>query len=433
MKPTAGWTLAYRPLRVPGLLVQLVVLVGAELLLFASYRGHEASFHWATHFLVGMSMAALTNLAWLAVKGAPARWQLLSVLVWHLYAMFPDLLFSAGIPHDDWMDIFLGHISSHYVPGGAYTWLCVAVTLSMLYAIFLSGWLAARHAEADAGLAPGIGLGGGSLVHAQSDPAATVLAHARYGPTGLPQVLLLHGLGASWAVWQLVAIELERQAVATLVPDLLGFGASRTIGTRFRLADHTAAVCSLLDRYQANSVVVVGHSFGCAVAVALANAEPDRVRALVLVSPPAFRDSIEARVRLGERGWLARRVLAGSPVASVTCGAMRLLRRPAGALLARLARTLPERVARDGVQHTWPAYRDALAALLDDNPVPAAIEAPRRPTTVVLGDADPETPVEDVLDWPHDRVRVIEVPGADHLIPLRRPQAVLDAAGAVLL
>ncbi len=52
---------AYRPLGPRRLAVQLVVLVAAEVALFASYRGHEAGFHWATHFLVGLTAAALLN------------------------------------------------------------------------------------------------------------------------------------------------------------------------------------------------------------------------------------------------------------------------------------------------------------------------------------------------------------------------------------
>jgi pimeloyl-ACP methyl ester carboxylesterase len=427
----APWAMAYRPLHPRRLLGQLALLAAVELLLFASYRGHEASFHWATHFLVGVSMAAVTNMMWLALKGAPARWQLVSVLAWHLFAMFPDLLFRAGVPHDGWMDVFLAHISSHYLPGGAYAWLLIALALSLLYAIVLARWLAARRAEAEAGMAPGVGLGGAALMRPHRDPRSTLLAHHRYGPHRPPDVLLLHGLAASGQLWVSTATELGRLGHAVLVPDLLGFGESRTIGTRFHLDDHTAAIRRLLDHYDGRPPLVAGHSFGCAVAVHLATQAPQSVRSLVLVSPPVFRDGNQAKARLGERGWLARKVLSGSPIASVTCGAMCALRRPAGALTVRLTRNvLPEAIARDSVQHSWPAYRDALAALLENNPLPHAIDRPPVPTTVIVGDADRETPAHDVLDWPHASVDVVEVAGADHLLPLRQPKPVVAAIAA---
>ncbi len=56
--------------------------------------------------------------------------------------------------------------------------------------------------------------------------------------------------------------------------------------------------------------------------------------------------------------------------------------------------THPEHAQADsdrewGPSARWPAYRDALGALLEDNPIPGAIDHPRRPTLVVLGADDP--------------------------------------------
>lgn len=392
------------------------------MLLFGSYIHHEAGFHWATHFLVGLTAAAIVNAAWLALKGAPGRGQLLWVLALHLYAMFPDLLFSPGkIPHEGWMDVFLGHVSSHYLAGGAASWLLIALVASGSYAMLLAVWLGARRAEADAGLAPAIGVGGSGLVRAQRDPRVEKLAHVRFGPEGPPQVLLLHGLGASTAIWREVVAELEASAVPGLVPDLLGFGASRELGTQFALADHVDALTALLNPNGEPPLVIAGHSFGCAVAVELAIALRERAAALVLVAPPVFRDADRARERLGHRGWLARRVVDGSPVASVTCGLMCLTRPLAARTVARVRRELPEDVARDSVRHSWPAYRDALLTLLEDNPLPAAIARPSRPTTVVVSDNDLQAPAKDVTAWPHDAIELIELHG-DHLVPLRHPQ-----------
>lgn len=57
------WAKAHRPLRPASLAVQLVLLVGAELALYASYDVHDARFHWVTHFLVGLALASLVLLA----------------------------------------------------------------------------------------------------------------------------------------------------------------------------------------------------------------------------------------------------------------------------------------------------------------------------------------------------------------------------------
>ena len=142
-----------------------------------------------------------------------------------------------------------------------------------------------------------------------------------------------------------------------------------------------------------------------------------------------FRDTTRARERLARRDWLTRQAVKDSPVAGLTCALMCLLRRPLTPVLARAVRRVPTDVARDCVQHSWPACRDALDTLLEHNPLPAWISAPGRPTTVVLSDEDREAPACDVLDFPHDAVDVVQLRG-DHLIALSRPDDITQAIAA---
>lgn len=104
-----------------------LVAAVAELGLYAAYRGHDARFHWFTHFFVGASAALLIMAVVAAATGRPVARPLVWVLVGHLVAMAPDIAFVAGQAHRRWMDMFLGHISTHFVPGRNWTW----------YAIFL--------------------------------------------------------------------------------------------------------------------------------------------------------------------------------------------------------------------------------------------------------------------------------------------------------
>lgn len=57
--------------------------------------------------------------------------------------------------------------------------------------------------------------------------------------------------------------------------------------------------------------------------------------------------------------------------------------------------------------------------------LPQAIAHPSRPTTVVVSDADEEAPAQDVTDWPHEAVELVELDG-DHLLPLHHPQPLAD-------
>jgi len=100
-------------------------VVVVEVLLYVSYRSHDARFHWLTHFLAGASTALVLMAAWTWFRRRPAPFPLVWVVVAHLFAMVPDLLFRAGVAHEWWMDLFLLHIRSHFVPGRNLTWLVV--------------------------------------------------------------------------------------------------------------------------------------------------------------------------------------------------------------------------------------------------------------------------------------------------------------------
>jgi len=142
---------AYGPLRGRGLLAQAIVVVIVEGLLLAAYAGVDAAFHWSTHALVAVTAVALWHLGWLATRDAPARGQIALIIPVHLLAMAPDVLFFLAVaPHEPWMDIFLGHISAHEIPGGDEAWLVLALLASGAYAATLGVWLRARHGEADA-------------------------------------------------------------------------------------------------------------------------------------------------------------------------------------------------------------------------------------------------------------------------------------------
>lgn len=119
--------------------VWCVAAILIEVALFVSYRGHDARFHWFTHFFVGASVA-LVVMAFLARRWRrPVPYPLIWPLVAHLVAMFPDLLFVVGEAHARWMDIFLGHISSHFVPGRNVTWYAVFLAALGLYLVELNG------------------------------------------------------------------------------------------------------------------------------------------------------------------------------------------------------------------------------------------------------------------------------------------------------
>ena len=99
-----------------------------------------------------------------------------------------------------------------------------------------------------------------------SDEASGHLRVQR-GGTGSPTLLLLHGLGATSDVWgDWSSLLQERWSGAWVAPDLPGHGGSARL-ERYSFGALAAGVSQAVDR--ADEVVVVGHSLGGVVGLAL--------------------------------------------------------------------------------------------------------------------------------------------------------------------
>lgn len=102
----------------------------------------------------------------------------------------------------------------------------------------------------------------------------------RWGHDGFP-VLAVHGITATHIGWAGVAAHLPDAIV--LAPDLRGRGRSANLPGPYGFSVHVSDLVALLDAVGWERVLVVGHSMGGFVAVALAARHPDRVAGLVLV------------------------------------------------------------------------------------------------------------------------------------------------------
>jgi lipase len=124
---------------------------------------------------------------------------------------------------------------------------------------------------------------------AGSIAAVTDLLHVhRYGPTRPPQILAVHGLTGHGLRWQTLATR-HLSEFAIVAPDLIGHGRS-SWAAPWNIDANVDALAGLLDAEADGPVVVVGHSFGGAVALNLAAARPDLVAALVLLDPAVGLD-----------------------------------------------------------------------------------------------------------------------------------------------
>jgi len=242
-------------------------------------------------------------------------------------------------------------------------------------------------------------------------------------------VVLLHGQPGSAADWTAVSDRLL-SSFTVVTPDRPGYG--RTGGRAAGFAANADATCELLDRLGTASAIVVGHSWGGGVALALAEMQPERVHALALV----------ASVGPCEAVGVVDRLLAippiGSMLASVALGsAGRALAHPAVRHMVerRVAAPTGDALGRSwrqgGTAHSFAIEQRALIDELGG--LTGGLSALRAPTVVVVGTADRivAPAVGERLARRIPGATLVRVEGAGHLLPFSHPDVIAAAVVSV--
>lgn len=96
-------------------------------------------------------------------------------------------------------------------------------------------------------------------------------------------VMLLHGAGADKSSWCRFLKHLPFNG-RVIVPDLPGHGESvQNPDLSYTIGQQARYVREFLDALEIDTLHLVGHSMGAAIAMRLAHAQPDRVRSLILI------------------------------------------------------------------------------------------------------------------------------------------------------
>ncbi len=106
--------------------------------------------------------------------------------------------------------------------------------------------------------------------------------------TGLPRVLLLHGLSSAGPVWWQIARSLAAAGYPSIAPDLRGHGESPR-ADRYTLDAYAADVVS---SNPGPWELVIGHSLGGAIAVRAAVLDPEFALGYLLIDPALDLDSV---------------------------------------------------------------------------------------------------------------------------------------------
>jgi pimeloyl-ACP methyl ester carboxylesterase len=101
-------------------------------------------------------------------------------------------------------------------------------------------------------------------------------------------IVLIHGAGCNLEDMRLALGDALAERHRVILVDRAGLGWSERAGRGSAPAYQAALLCSLLDRLGAQRAIVVGHSWGGALAAAFALDYPERVAGAVLLAPPLY-------------------------------------------------------------------------------------------------------------------------------------------------
>lgn len=105
------------------------------------------------------------------------------------------------------------------------------------------------------------------------------------GPREAPAIVMIHGILSNTRIFSYFLAPAMARDHRVVVIDRPGWGYSRLTGGRLDIAGQADAIAALIDRLGLEKPLVVGHSMGGAVSLALALAHPAKVRALALIAP----------------------------------------------------------------------------------------------------------------------------------------------------
>jgi pimeloyl-ACP methyl ester carboxylesterase len=225
-----------------------------------------------------------------------------------------------------------------------------------------------------------------------------------------PDLVLLHGLGASSFSWRHNRAALSRH-FRVITPDLPGHGRSIALPDGdYHLEALVRGLLDFLDWYGLGAVALGGNSLGGGLSLVLASQHPERVTALILLAPAA------ALTRLPYAFWPLRLPVVGDAVAALL-GPWLL------PWFMRLVYSHPERLIPEAAPGYAPPYRDFSHRLalrqvcrhLETRPL-AEVEAMLRglamPTALIWGKQDRILPPAQAY-WLAERLPQAEF----HLLP----------------
>ncbi len=248
------------------------------------------------------------------------------------------------------------------------------------------------------------------------------------GDEKAPPIILIHGFISSNLIWSHVLQPLAQAGFRAIAPDLPGYGYSdKPADAQYTIADQARAVVGLMDRLGIRRAVIVGASYGGAVAATMALDYPARVEKLVLVGAVTNDDP--------KKKFLLRvscLPVIGDVTTPLFLGSRWILRKRMEDMYRRIGRPINEKMvaSRHHLLATANTHRAMIRTARRWSATRIEREAPliSQPTMLVWGDQDDHIPLDNAfrLRDAMPNAKLVVFRNCGHLPPAENPDKFVE-------
>lgn len=271
---------------------------------------------------------------------------------------------------------------------------------------------------------------GASSIAAESELTLSSGWRMRYlekkGPADAPVVLFIHGFGGSSAYWKQTLERPEIEKYRSVAIDMLGFGSSeKPEDFDFSMEKQADAIHEFLALKKIGKVILVGHSMGASVSMAMLQRHPDILQKIVLVDGAlASRYLLSRQLLMPE--WQFKTIFPLFKLLTKQFVVPRFFKNPTEEMLEMAAQAM-----KQGTAYSMNRSIKNLFSFLDSADWIAAFMAAKIPHYYIYGTADAKV-TEMVQEYFSGKPWVHSIDNVKHCPMVEDPGAFGSALGRVL-
>lgn len=251
-------------------------------------------------------------------------------------------------------------------------------------------------------------------------PDEMTLHYERVG-NGKQKILLLHGLTGSLRYWK-GGLQYAPEESTILAIDLLGFGDSPKPNSKYDIEEHLDAIEKVLklEGFDKGGTLIVAHSLGTILSMALAGKHPDWFDGLALIGLPNYKEKAAIKTKFSQSS-LFDKFSVDSDYKFIC------FFHPLYITEFFRPKNIPKDIFKDVGKHTWVSYYRTLDEVIINSNLPElANKIKDKKVLFIHGEQDSAAPVEnaETLFPVFKNAKFVRLPEADHQVYLAEPEKI---------